>query len=71
VSVIAVPAIAFLHERTGGFALLFLLFGAAAAVACAATLWLPGGHETAGAPPLKSVSRPPLDDARRPLTAHK
>ena len=71
VSVVAVPAVAFLHERTGGFALLFLLFGAAAAVACMAALWLPGGHETAGAQPLESASRAPLDDARRPLTAHK
>ncbi|HUL10286.1 MAG TPA: hypothetical protein VLV76_28425 [Candidatus Acidoferrum sp.] len=41
VSVIAVPAIAFLHERSGGFGLTFLLLAAAAAAACAAALWLP------------------------------
>jgi hypothetical protein len=71
VSVIAVPAIAYLHELSGGFALMFLLLGAAAAAAGAAALWLPGGREAAGAPPLESASRPPLDDAHRPLTAHK
>jgi MFS family permease len=44
VAVIAVPAIALLHELTGGFALMFLLLGAAAAVVCAAAMWLPTGR---------------------------
>ena len=68
VSVIAVPAIAFLHELSGGFALMFLLLAAAAAAAGAAALWLPGGRETTVAPPLESASHPPFDDAHRPPT---
>jgi MFS family permease len=71
VSVVAVPAIAFLHELSGGFALMFLLLAAASATACAAALWLPSGREAAVAHPLESASHPPLDDAHRPLTAHK
>jgi MFS family permease len=41
---ITIPAIAFLHEFTGGFALLFVLLGAAATVVCAAAIWLPAGR---------------------------
>jgi MFS family permease len=55
-SVIAVPAIAYLHELSGGFALMFLLLAAASAVACAAALWLPGGREAAPASALDSAS---------------
>ena len=44
VGVIAVPAITFLHELGGGFALMFVLLGAAAAAVCAAALWLPTGR---------------------------
>jgi MFS family permease len=46
VSVIAVPAIAFLYERTGDFAVMFLLLGACAAAVCAAAAWLPGARRS-------------------------
>jgi hypothetical protein len=49
----AVPAIAFLHEFSGGFALMFLLLGATAAVVCAAAMWLPTGRM------LKAAVQPP------------
>jgi MFS family permease len=55
VSVIAVPAIAFLHELSGGFGLMFVLLGAASAAACAAALWLPG-REAAAATALDPAS---------------
>jgi len=41
---ITIPAIAFLHEFTGSFALVFVLLGAAATVVCAAALLLPAGR---------------------------
>jgi MFS family permease len=41
VSAAVVPLIAILHEHTGGFAILFLLMAAAAAVICIAALALP------------------------------
>jgi MFS family permease len=44
VSVVAVPAIAFLHGLDGGFATMFVLLAAGAAVAGAAAIWLPTGR---------------------------
>ncbi len=51
VSVIAVPAIAFLHEFTGSFVLMFLLLGISAAAVCAAAAWLPAGRRPEAAHP--------------------
>ncbi len=56
VSVVAVPAIAFLHELSGGFALMFLLLAAASAAAGAAALWLPNGRAAVPATALDSAS---------------
>jgi MFS family permease len=41
---ITIPAIAFLHDLTGGFALVFVLLGAAATVVCASAISLPAGR---------------------------
>jgi len=52
VSVVAVPAIAFLHEFTGSFVLMFLLLGISAAAVCTAAAWLPTGRRPEAAHPV-------------------
>jgi MFS family permease len=44
VSVVAVPGISFLYERTGGFGWMFALLALCAAAALGAAIWLPGGR---------------------------
>ena len=64
VSVVAVPAIAFLHGAAGSFALLFLLLAGAAAVAGAAALWLPPAES--GADPRLVPRAAALSGLQRP-----
>jgi MFS family permease len=44
VSVVAVPGISFLYERTGGFGWMFALLALCAAATLGAATWLPGGR---------------------------
>ena len=44
VSVVAVPGISFLYERTGGFGWMFVLLALCAAATLGAAVWLPGGR---------------------------
>src|SRR5215470_15237422 len=44
VSVVAVPGISFLYERTGGFGWMFALLALCAAATLGAAVWLPGGR---------------------------
>jgi len=59
VSALAVPLIAFSHERTGGFEALFYLLAAAAGLVALAALLLPGARRRAASRPVTSAA--PLD----------